>query len=157
MRALDRKLWRDLFHMRGQVLAIILIVACGIASLVTMMSAYQSLNLSQQTYYDRYRFADVFVQLKRAPNALGDRLAEISGVQQVRTRIVVEVNLDVPDLNEPATGRIVSIPEHPQPILNDLFIREGRYIEPNRGDEVLVSEAFAKANNLQLGDRLGAV
>ena len=72
MNTLDQKLLRDLLHMRGQVIAIILIVACGIASLVTMMSAYNSLQLSQMTYYDRYRFAQIFVQLERAPDSLAE-------------------------------------------------------------------------------------
>lgn len=157
MNALDQKLIRDLTHLKGQVIAIALIVACGIAALVTMMSAYDSLQLTQQTYYDRYRFADVFVQLKRAPDSLAARIAEIPGVQQVQTRVVVDVNLDVPGLAEPATGRLISIPEQQTPMLNDLFIRRGRYIEPGRRDEVLVSEAFAEANNLDIGDAIGAV
>ena len=157
MTALNKKLLRDLLHMRGQAIAIILIVACGIASLVTMMSAYESLQLSQATYYERYRFAQIFVQLERAPDSLTARIAEIPGVRQVQTRVVVDVNLDVPDLKEPATGRLVSIPEVRSPILNDLYIRQGRYIEPGRPDEALVSEAFALANELELGDTLGAV
>ena len=45
MKALDRKLIRDILRLRGQVIAIALVVACGIASFVTMMSAYQSLQL----------------------------------------------------------------------------------------------------------------
>ncbi|NEP00332.1 MAG: ABC transporter permease [Symploca sp. SIO2E9] len=157
MKALDLKLLRDLFHLRGQVIAIALIVACGIAGMVTMISAYNSLKLSQATYYDRYRFAQVFVQLKRAPESLVQRIEEIPEVRQVRTRVVVDVTLDVPGLEEPATGRLVSIPEQPRPILNDLYIRRGRYIQPGRRDEVLVSEAFAEANQLDLGDTLGAV
>ncbi|MGB7415409.1 MAG: FtsX-like permease family protein, partial [Thermosynechococcaceae cyanobacterium] len=157
MLTLDQKLLRDLFRLKGQVIAIALIVACGIACLVTMMSAYDSLQLSQQTYYDRYRFADVFVSLKRAPDSLADRIAEIPGIQQVQTRVVVNVNLDVPGLDEPATGRLISIPEQQAPMLNDLFIRRGQYIEPGRRDQVLVSEAFAKANKLDIGDEIGAV
>lgn len=157
MNALDRKLLRDLTHLKGQVIAIALIVACGIAALVTMMSAYDSLQLSQQTYYDRYRFADVFVQLKRAPDSLVARIAEIPGVQQVQTRVVVDVNLDVPGLAEPATGRLISIPPQQTPMLNDLFIRRGNYIEPRQRDRVLVSEAFAQANNLEIGSKIGAV
>ena len=157
MTALDKKLFRDLFRMWGQAIAIILIVVCGIASLVTMMSAYESLQLSQATYYERYRFAEVFVQLERAPDSLADRIADIPGVRRAQTRVVVDVNLDVPGLEDPATGRLVSIPEVRSPILNDLYIRQGRYIEPGRPDEVLVSEAFALANELELGDTLGAV
>ena len=42
-------------------------------------------------------------------------------------------------------------------MLNDLYIRRGRYIQPGRPEEVLVSEAFAKANRLKLGDTLGAI
>ena len=158
MKALDRKLIRDILRLRGQVIAIALVVACGIASFVTMMSAYQSLQLSQTTYYERYRFADVFAQLKRAPETLVTQIEEIPGVARVQTGIVVDVNLDVPGLGEPATGRLVSIPPQQQRLmLNDLYIRRGRYIEPGRRDEVLVSEAFAKANQLKLGDKLGAV
>jgi putative ABC transport system permease protein len=157
MQALNRKLMRDLFHLRGQAAAVALIVACGIASFVTMLSAYQSLELSQATYYERYRFAQVFAQLKRAPQSLSARIEAIPGVAQVRTRVVVDVTLDVPGLDEPASGRLISIPERRRPMLNDLFLRRGRYISSAHSDEVLVSEAFAEANALKLGDRLGAV
>jgi putative ABC transport system permease protein len=155
MKALDRKLIRDLWHLQGQVIAIALIVACGITSFIAMSGVYQSLNLTQATYYDRYRFAEVFAQLKRAPESLAQQIWDIPGVEQVQTRVVTEVTLDVPGRQEPATGRIVSIPEQQQPMLNDLFIRQGRYLAAR--DEILISEAFAKANQLTLGDRIGAV
>lgn len=157
MKALNQKLLRDLFHLRGQMLAIILIVACGIAGMVTMMSAYDSLRLSQATYYDHYRFADVFAQLKRAPEAIAAQIEAIPGVQRVQTRVVMDVTLDIPGLLEPATGRLISIPEQRTPMLNDLYIRRGRYIESGRSEQVLISEAFANANQLQVGDTLGAV
>lgn len=157
MKAIDRKLFRDLLHLWGQILAIALIVACGIASFVAMQTAYESLKLSQSTYYEQYRFAQIFGQLKRAPESLVDQIQAIPGVAQVQTRVVVDVTLDVPGRQEPVTGRLISIPEQQTPMLNDLFIRQGRYIEAGQRNEVLVSEAFARANRLQLGDRLGAV
>src|ERR1019366_2346236 len=113
--------------------------------------------MSRATYYGEYRFADVFASLKRAPDLVAARLAAIAGVAAVETRIVFDVTLDVPGLAEPATGRIVSIPEHRTPMLNDLYMRRGRYVEGGRRDEVLVGEAFALANHLELGDTLGAV
>ena len=70
MSALDRKLLRDLWASRGQAIAIALVVAAGIALFVAMMSTFDSLDLSLRTYYDRYRFADVFVSLTRAPLSL---------------------------------------------------------------------------------------
>lgn len=157
MHALTRKLIRDLVHLRGQVIAISLVVACGVAVFVTTRTAYDSLLISQATYYADYRFADVFASLKRAPDALVARIAAIPGVASVRTRVVFDVVLDVPGLTEPATGRLVSIPERRVPVLNDLYLRRGRYVEPGRRDEVVVSEAFASANHLEVGDTLGAV
>jgi putative ABC transport system permease protein len=157
MKALDLKLVRDLIHMRGQVMAILLIVACGIAALVTMLSAYRSLELSQQTYYDQYRFADVFVQMKRAPLRMENRIREIPGVQQVQTRVVRDVVLNVQGLKEPATGRLISVPETRLPELNSLYISRGRYLTPGHGNQVVVSDTFAQANDLDIGDTLGAI
>jgi putative ABC transport system permease protein len=157
MSALTSMLLRDLWRLRGQVLAISLVVACAVASYVAMHSTYRSLLLTRDDYYARYRFADVFARFKRAPERLTDEIRRIPGVATVQTRIVVDVILDVPGLREPATGRLVSIPDRRGPILNDLCLRQGRFPEAGRSGEVLASEAFATANRLRPGDRLGAV
>jgi len=157
MAALDRKLIRDVIHLRGQVVAITLVVACGVASFVAMRSTYNSLLVSQQSYYESYRFADVFVQLKRAPDSIATNITKISGVGRAEFRVVADVTLDVPGLEEPAKGRIISIPEQRVPMVNDLYLREGRYVEAGRSDEVLVSGAFATANNLKPGSTISAV
>ena len=130
---------------------------CGVASFVTLRSSYESLLGTRVSYYDAYRFADLFATVGRAPVGTLDRLREIPGVAQVRSRIVVGVSLDVPGLEEPAGGLMISMPERRDPVLNDLYIREGRYFSSGRSDEILVSEAFAEANRLAPGDRLGAV
>jgi putative ABC transport system permease protein len=157
MKAIDRKLIRDMLHMWGQVLAICAVIACGVATFVMSLSALYALQTTQGTYYDRYRFADVFVGLKRAPNALESRLAEIPGVAHVQTRVVRDVTLDMPDLNEPAVGRLISIPENGQIELNALHLRSGRYIEPFRDDEILAAEGFVEAHKLHPGDKVTAI
>lgn len=157
MKAHARMLWRDLWHLRGQVIAAALVVACGVAAFLSMRATYESLLGARDDYYRAYRFADVFAQLKRAPAGLVAGIARIPGVALVRARIVIQVTLDVPGLDEPATGRLVSIPERPVPMLNDLALRAGRYIGPRSGDEVIVSEPFAAANGLKPGDAVGAV
>jgi len=143
--------------MKGQAVAIALVIGCGIALFVLSRSMLYSLELTQNTYYQRYHFADVFASLKRAPDALGDRIAELPGVARVETRIVVGVNLTVPGLPEPAMGRLISIPDTRKPMLNQLFLRKGRWLAPRRDDEVLASEAFVLANKLRLGDSVLAV
>lgn len=159
LRALDRKLLRDLWHLRGQLGAIGVVVACGVATVVTTRTSYTSLLVSRAAYYEQYRFADVFVHLKRAPVSAGSRLAALPGVAGVETRIVHGVTLDVPGLSEPATGLLVSVPARGRPVLNDLHLRWGRWLEPppERRNEVIASEAFATANGLGVGDSLGAV
>ncbi len=157
MGALGRKLIRDLVHMRGQMFAVSLVLACGIATYVTMRSAFASLEAAQSDYYSKYRFADVFTHVKRAPEYLAASIAAIPGVAAVQTRVLMDVTLDVPGLDEPATGRLVSIPERRSPMLNDLYLREGRYIEPGRRGEALISEAFAAANHLTVGSTVNAV
>src|SRR5690606_8164803 len=111
----------------------------------------------QDTYYDRYRFAHVFAHLKRAPQPLAARIAEIPGVGQVQTRTVAAVNLSLPDMAEPAEGRLISIPTTQGPRLNDLYLRAGRFPDPTRRGEVLAHEAFAEAHSMRPGDTLDAI
>ena len=155
--ALHRKLIRDLLGMKGQSMAIALVMASGIATFILSAATMESLQQTMQTYYDQHQFADVFAQLKRAPNRLADRIADIPGVSQLATRVVVNVNLDVEGLAEPALGRIISLPEDHEPWINGIYLRAGRYIEPGRRGEVLVSEAFAKVHDLQPGDTVKAI
>ncbi len=157
MQALNRKLFRDLWHIKGQALAISLVISVGVLVFIMYLSAFDSLQLSRSAYYERQRFADVFAALKRAPLSLHPRIADIPGVLQVETRVVMDVNLDVEGLEEPATGRLISIPDRRQEILNDIVLREGRYIEPGRPDEVIVSEGFAQAHGLRPGESIRAI
>ena len=157
MRAIHRKLLRDLWHIRGQGFAIAAVMGAGVAMFVMYLSTFQSLRLTQTTYYERYRFADVFAGLKRAPLGLRPDIAGLPGVAAADLRVVVDVSLDVPDLTEPATGRLISMPVPAAPMLNDVFLRRGRYPSPGHPDEVLVSEAFALAHGLEPGSLVGAV
>lgn len=157
MRALDRKGWRDLWRMKGQAVAIALVLGCGVATFVMSVSAWRSLAMAQEKYYESHRFAHVFGQLKRAPNALAHRIAEIPGVGRVQTRVVLDVTIEVAGMVEPAVGRLVSVPEGGEGGLNALYLRRGRHVEPGRRGEVLVHELFAEAHGLEPGDSLRAV
>lgn len=157
IKALDRKLLRDLWHMRGQAMAISLVIAAGISVFVMMVNTLVSLELTQQTYYERFRFAEVFAQVTRAPQAIATRIEAIPGVATVHPRVVKHVTLDVSGMAEPALAQMVSIPGRPKDGLNQLYLRAGRYIESDRSREILVSEGFANAHKLRPGDVLTAV
>ncbi|MEO0998262.1 MAG: ABC transporter permease, partial [Pseudomonadota bacterium] len=157
MRAIDRKMLRDLWHLRGQVVAIALVVASGVAVLIMSQSTQRSLLDTTAAYYERYAFADVFAHLTRAPERLAERIGAIDGVQAVQTRIVRYAMIDIPDFAEPVMGQFVSIPEDAQPRLNKLALRSGRLVQANRVDEVVVSEHFAEEHGLAPGSTLIAI
>ena len=53
--------------MKGQALAIALVVMCGVGTYIMFLTTLGSLRATQDSYYREYRFAEVFVSLKRAP------------------------------------------------------------------------------------------
>lgn len=157
MNALDRKLFRDIAKMKGQMFAVGIIMACGLAMMITVRSVILSLRNTQQTYYSDYRFADLFCDLKRAPNAVRTRLAAIPGIAAVETRVMSSLRIDLPGMVEPADGVVVSIP-HDRPLrLNGIYLRTGRFPEVGKGNEVVVSESFAKVHGFQPGDELDVI
>lgn len=157
MSSLTRKLWRDLWRMKGQAFAIVLVIASGVSTFIMLMGTMEALNVTRDRFYREYGFAEVFASLKRAPESVGRRIAVIPGVDRIETRVVASVKLDVPGYDEPVTARLVSVPEGGEPLLNRLFIRKGRMVSPGRDDEAVVSEAFADAHRLNPGSTFGAV
>ncbi|GAB4370596.1 MAG: ABC transporter permease [Deltaproteobacteria bacterium] len=157
MKTLDRKLLRDLVGMKGQAIAIALVIVSGVATYIMSVSTLDSLRRTQATYYRDYRFADAFVSLKRAPEEIGGRIREIPGVDRVETRVVAMANLDLPNFPDPVRALLVSVPDHGDPALNRIYLRRGRMIDPRRTDEVILSEPFAEAHRFLPGDTFAAV
>lgn len=157
MSMLDRKLLRDLARLWAQVLAIALVMACGVMTIIIAIGAYRSLEETRNAFYDRYRFANVFATANRAPLALRERIAGIEGVAGIDLRIVKYVLLDMPAMEAPATGVAVSLPDDGQPSVNRLYMRSGRLPEPGRPQEAAVIENFAKAHRLHEGSRFTAI
>jgi putative ABC transport system permease protein len=157
MRALDRKLIRDLQRLWPMALAIALVVAGGVATLLMSVGSSRSLEETRTGYYERYRFADVFASVRRAPNTVLERIALIPGVAAVDARIVKLALLDIPNFREPATGQLISLPESGHPTLNQLYLQSGRLPQPDKAEEVVVNDSFAKAHGFSLGARFSAL
>jgi putative ABC transport system permease protein len=157
LRMLDRKLLRDVWAMKGQAAAIAAVMAAGVTMFVAYFSNFESLQRAREAYYEQARFADVFVSLKRAPASMERRIAAVPGVQASATRVIADATLEVPGMADPATGRLISIPERGRPPLNDVFVRRGRWPDPARAGEALVSEMFSEAHGLEAGDRITAL
>lgn len=153
MRALDIKLMRDLKRLWAQALAIALVMAAGVATLILGVGAYDSLSTTRERYYDANGFADIFVSLTRAPNSLRADLAAIDGVAAAETRVEKIALADLPGMPEPASVLLVSLPETHVAALNRLHLRSGRLPEPG-SDEAVASAGFAAAHGLSEGSRL---
>jgi ABC-type transport system, involved in lipoprotein release, permease component len=157
MNHLDLKLLRDVRALKSQVIAVALVMACGLAMMIMTRSLIRSLDTAREGYYGRHRLGQVFVSLKRAPLGVAEQLAAIPGVTAVEPGVARQVTLDLPGRPEPATGLIHSLPDRREPRLGRLFVRAGRLPSEDGRLEVTVSEAFAEANDLKPGARLAAL
>lgn len=155
--ALDRKLLRDLSRLKGQVVTIALVVAAGIAAFVAMKGNYASLEHARDSYYERSRFADVFAHLERAPEALRADLESIPGVSRVDTRVVEGAMIPLETISEPIRAQLISLPPGGRTVLNDLYLVEGRMVEPGHSDEAVIIQSFAVAHGIRPGGELPVV
>jgi putative ABC transport system permease protein len=154
--SLDMKLLRDMWRRRGQVLAIALVITSAVATLIMALGALDSLSSARAAYYERYRFADAFVSLKRAPDTFATRLRALPGVVRAEVRVTTFATLDIPGMKDPVRGLAISLPIDNATALNALVLRMGRFPDPARPGEIIVHEAFANAHGFSPGSILAA-
>ncbi len=176
MKALNRKLLRDLRLMWSQVLTIALVVASGIGGFITTLSAVDSLEAARDRYYADGHFADIFATVKRAPRSLLEQVRGLPGVADAQATTEFLVRLDLPGVDDPIIGQLIGVDRQDPPRLNRVTVRSGRPLAALQqrsaaapgesaeaaygGGEViaaLVSEGFARTHGLQPGARLGAL
>ena len=151
---LDRKLRRDLYAVKGLLIAIVAILTIGIAGFVMYLSLYYNLELSRRSYYAQSRMADFWVDIEKIPQLELDRLREIRGISDFRPRISFGVSVDLDRVERPLSGQVISMPAEPTPVINNIVIRSGGYFTNLRSEEVIVNEAFARARGLRPGDTI---
>jgi putative ABC transport system permease protein len=154
--ALDRKLLRDLWGMKGQAIAVAFVIAGGVAVALLAAGMLSSLDETRRAYYERYRFADVWAPVVRAPNALIGEIRGIPGVIAAETRVRVRALFDMPNIEEPASGEIFSLPAAGEPGVNQIYLVRGRRPGADRRDEAVVLQSFADAHGLEIGDTVAA-
>ncbi|QDL53494.1 ABC transporter permease [Rhodoferax aquaticus] len=159
MKTLDRKLLRDLRLMWSQALTIALVVASGVGGFITSFSAYDSLSWSRDVYYAESRFADVFSSLKSAPWALQGQLETINGAAHVQAGLAQVVPIAIPGVSDPIAGQLIGLDPGATQQLNVVSLRKGRMVAAHGSGamEALVSEAFAEAHQLKMGDEVTAL
>lgn len=158
MSVLHRKVWRDLRGSLGVLLTVVAIIAVGAGSLVGLRGAQRVLIDSQHTYYRDYRFADFWIDVKKAPLPAVERIAALPGVGRVEARVVFDVILDLPGVSQPLSGRLLSVPaDNLREALNGICLVRGSWFSEDRPEEIIISDPFAKAHDLQPGDRVSLI
>ncbi len=151
---LKKKLLRDLWGRKLALSALVVIVGIGVACYVAMASVYRDLDGARARYYRDRRLADFAVDLKRAPASVTERVAALPNVSGVRGRIDFAVLLDLPGVDEPITGRAISMPRRRAPVLNDVVLVRGGWFGGRDDREAILNESFAAAHGLGPGDRI---
>lgn len=153
---LDHKLIRDLLRMKTQAAAIAAVIGLGVLLQVMMGGLVNTLEETRLAYYDRYRLADVFAPVTRAPERMTERLGEIAGVAAVESRVVGSALIDIAKGELPIRAQAISLPDSGAPRLNDLYLTDGRLPEAGKDDEIVLLQGFAEARGLRPGERLVA-
>lgn len=154
MSPLTRKLIRDLWRMKGQALAIALVIATGVMLMVMMTGLVESLSETRRAYYERYRLAEVFAPVVRAPEQIAGHIAEIDGVAAVQTRIIGSALIDIEGRSVPVQGQVLSLPDRGSPRLNDIYLTEGQDLSRAGDSDILLLESFAAAQGFVPGDTM---
>ena len=140
--------------MKGQALAIAVVIALGVLLMVMMDGLVNTLDETREAYYERYRLANVYVPVTRAPNTLIDRIKSITNISAAEGRITGDALIDLNSVALPVRAKAISLPDFGAPILNDVLISEGRSINSQHRNEILLLRSFAKARNIKLNDIL---
>ncbi|ERS85686.1 ABC transporter permease [Marinobacter sp. C1S70] len=154
---LHTKLRREIWQMRGQLLAIALVIAGGIAVCLMSLVNYSSLTATRDQYYQEHQFADVFVSVKRPPRHVLQTVSKLPGVTRLSGRVEGAAKLSLPDYDEPVSAHLVSVPPAGQPEVNQLYVRQGRLPSATHANEVAIIGSFADAHQLTLDDSFNAI
>jgi putative ABC transport system permease protein len=152
MKALDKKLFRELNKMKGQIFAITSVIACGIALYISFNSGYLNLQLTRDSYYEKYRFHDFSISMEKAPANSVFKVENIPGVRAAMGRIVKDVSVTLKGKDELIIGRLVSFPVAKKAVIDNIFLVSGKMLAKSAPDECLVDDRFLKANKLKTGD-----
>jgi putative ABC transport system permease protein len=151
VKALDRKLARDLWSLKAQVASIALVIACGIAGFIGSLSTHASLVWSRDHYYDVARFPHLFASVVRAPASLVEALRDIPGISEVEARVVRDTQLSLPGTGVPMIARMIGVDFERPGGMNRLTLASGRWPMPGARGEALVNLRFFEARRLALG------
>ena len=153
---LFRKMWRDLLEQKGAYTACMVVIAIGLMVYSSMSMVMENLVLSQTSFYKNQHFADGFAEVQAMPYTQVSKLNAIEGIELIQGRLVKDVRVLRPDMEENVYLRLVSIDTTQPVLLNDILLDEGIPLEPNTKN-MWVDNKYFVANDLTLNDELSII
>ena len=146
---LKKKLFRTMKLYKAQFISMILMVALGTGVLVGFNMEWMSLEHSANMFFDKTGFADFRVYDDMGVSEKQkDKLAKSEGVDQVSR--VFTTNADV----EGKDGDTLALTVSENPKVNGFQIMEGDKYDSKSTDEILLSDKYAEANDIDIGDEV---
>lgn len=156
MKTLNRMLLREIIQHMGLFIAASVVVFSGITLFAATYMAYCNMNNSLNAYYRQYRFLDYYAEALNIPEEVIPQVKRIAGVGEVIGRFSEDVGADMtPDRR--VTLRMISVPDHRKPAINDLFIAQGGYLDRRPDNACLIGKKFAEFYKLHKGDRINVI
>ena len=155
IRKLLLKSIRDIRAAKAQIIALIIIVALGIASFSALLGAYRDLSTSYNHTYDQLDFADVTFSLQRGDAVAVEAVKNVDGVQAATGRLIVDTAFALPgdsSGDELIRSRMIGLPADHPPEVNNILIEEGSYFEQGQSGQVVVETSFADIHGIHPGD-----
>ena len=157
MSVLDRKLLRELRGAGLRLAAIASILAIGVGMYVALGTAHRNLSHARMRYYARCRMADFWIDVKKVPLSELEPLWRLPGVVEIQARLQSLVTIDLEQVEQPLNGLVLSLPDEPAAVINNIVLKRGSYFTPSRENETILNEAFARRRGLHPGQTLHVI
>ncbi|OGV19196.1 MAG: hypothetical protein A2X47_01920 [Lentisphaerae bacterium GWF2_38_69] len=139
------------------LLAVVAIVAVGVGCFSGMVSVYKNLYNARESYFSKCRMADFWIELKKLPIVELEQIEKIDGISELYSRINKEIIVDLEDVKTPISGRVISLPSVPTPVINNIILKRGSYFSDSKLEEVIVSEKFSQKRNILPGTYINLI
>jgi putative ABC transport system permease protein len=152
---LMRKLLGDMRLNRGGFFAVWLVFTLGMIFYSGSYPAGKNFGDSVLRLYARTHLADLWYEFDLAPAKVVEAVRAVDGVQAASGRLVVDVGLERASASSLASSlmtlRLISLPASEADV-NNIVIVQGQ--KPAAVDEIALTEAFALAQGIHIGDTL---
>lgn len=149
---IDRKHVRDLWAIRGRILALCLIIASGIGMYLAINLAISDLRNTQNDFLDRMNFADLEIAITPEDTQNLPRFSGISGIAAFDQRLVYPAEIIRDKSGLPLAGLAI-FQSGGRPLVNRYEILEGRDFRVG-AREMVVDRSLAFYHGYHVGDRI---